>query len=69
MLTTGADHDAVGNMQKQRFLLIFFLSGAVGLIYEVVWARQLSLFLEIIASSVAAWRPIRRRYWIPPGAL
>jgi hypothetical protein len=56
-------------MQKQRFLLIFFLSGAVGLIYEVVRARQLSLFLEITASSVAAWRPIRRRYWIPPGAL
>jgi hypothetical protein len=37
-------------MQKQRFLLIhlcFFLSGAAGLIYEVVWARQLSLFLGI----------------------
>lgn len=37
-------------MQKQRFFLIylcFFLSGAAGLIYEVVWARQLSLFLGI----------------------
>ena len=28
-------------------IYIFFISGAAGLIYEVVWARQLSLFLGI----------------------
>ncbi|MFO1428571.1 MAG: fused MFS/spermidine synthase [Candidatus Competibacteraceae bacterium] len=32
---------------QQRAYFCFFLSGAAGLIYEVVWARQLGLFLGI----------------------
>ena len=34
--------------------LCFFLSGAAGLIYEVVWARQLGLFLGITAYAHTA---------------
>ena len=32
----------------------FFLSGAAGLIYEVVWARQLGLFLGITSFAHTA---------------
>jgi len=35
------------NTFKHVVYLCFFMSGAVGLIYEVIWARQLGLFLGI----------------------
>ena len=36
-------------------LILFFLSGACGLVYEVVWARELSLIfgITIFATSTA----------------
>ncbi len=34
--------------------LCFFLSGVAGLIYEVVWAKYLSLFLGNTAPALAA---------------
>jgi len=45
-----------GLQRTQNFLiyLCFFLSGAAGLIYEVVWARQLSLFLGITSYAHTA---------------
>jgi len=45
-----------GVLNKRLFLiyLCFFLSGAAGLIYEVVWARQLSLFLGITSYAHTA---------------
>jgi len=50
-----------GNMNRSGrhvfYLLVlacFFLSGAAGLIYEVVWARQLSLFLGITSFAHTA---------------
>jgi spermidine synthase len=33
----------VGSLRKTPFFIIFFLSGISGLIYEVIWTRQLSL--------------------------
>jgi spermidine synthase len=42
---------------KKRYLLIyicFFFSGAAGLVYAVVWARQLGLFLGITAHANTA---------------
>ncbi len=38
----------------QLILICFFLSGAAGLIYEVIWARQLSLFLGITSFAHTA---------------
>lgn len=35
-------------------LALFFLSGAVGLAYEIVWVRQLSLFLGVSIYAVSA---------------
>ncbi len=35
------------NRAIQLLFLCFLLSGAAGLIYEVVWARQMALFLGI----------------------
>ena len=35
-------------------LLLFFLSGAAGLVYEVVWTRQLSLIFGISVFAVSA---------------
>jgi spermidine synthase len=34
-------------------LLIFFISGAAGLLYEVVWTRQLTLILGVTAPAVS----------------
>ncbi len=41
---------------NKRFtlLVLFFFSGAVGLAYEIVWARQLSLFLGASIYAVSA---------------
>ncbi|VAX25435.1 Spermidine synthase [hydrothermal vent metagenome] len=41
---------------NRRFtlLVLFFFSGAVGLAYEIVWARQLSLFLGASIYAVSA---------------
>src|SRR5210317_990235 len=50
MQTTNSTSNKVSALQGSATLLIsicFFLSGLAGLIYEVVWARQLSLFLGI----------------------
>jgi spermidine synthase len=50
-------HEArVGAVRQRQFViyLCFFLSGAAGLVYEVVWARQLSLFLGITAYAHTA---------------
>ncbi|MBT8062489.1 MAG: fused MFS/spermidine synthase, partial [Gammaproteobacteria bacterium] len=41
-------------LKRGMVLLCFFLSGAAGLVYEVVWARQLSLFLGITSFAHTA---------------
>lgn len=41
-------------LKRSLVLLCFFLSGAAGLVYEVVWARQLSLFLGITSFAHTA---------------
>lgn len=41
-------------LNRSLVLLCFFLSGAAGLVYEVVWARQLSLFLGITSFAHTA---------------
>jgi predicted MFS family arabinose efflux permease len=47
---------AQGNPQagKQAILLIFLLSGFAGLVYEVVWARQLVLVFGNTTQAVSA---------------
>lgn len=42
------------NISRAVVLWCFFLSGAAGLIYEVVWARQLGLFLGITSFAHTA---------------
>lgn len=42
------------SMATRIAALLFFLSGAAGLIYEVVWARQLTLFLGVTAFAHTA---------------
>ena len=39
---------------RRTIYVCFLLSGAAGLIYEVVWARQLSLFLGITSYAYTA---------------
>ena len=39
---------------RRAIYVCFLLSGAAGLIYEVVWARQLSLFLGITSYAYTA---------------
>ena len=39
---------------RRSIALCFFLSGAAGLVYEVVWARQLGLFLGITSFAHTA---------------
>jgi spermidine synthase len=40
-------------MGRLALLTVFALSGAAGLLYEVVWTRQLSLLLGVTAASVS----------------
>ncbi|MBI3600301.1 MAG: fused MFS/spermidine synthase [Nitrospinae bacterium] len=41
------------NYKKSLILAIFFLSGASGLIYEIVWTRQLSLVFGVSSFAVS----------------
>ena len=41
-------------MRTLALLLIFFLSGAAGLIYEVLWTRQLSLIFGVTTYAISA---------------
>ncbi len=42
-------------VSKQLALIgLFFISGALGLVYEIVWARQLSLFLGVSVYAISA---------------
>ncbi len=41
-------------MKQSAVLLLFFFSGAVGVAYEVVWARQLSLLFGVSIYAVSA---------------
>lgn len=40
-------------MDRALVLFIFFLSGAAGLLYEVVWTRELTLLLGVTAPAVS----------------
>lgn len=39
---------------RAALMALFFVSGAAGLVYEVVWMRQLSLFLGVSVHAVSA---------------
>jgi hypothetical protein len=51
-----ADRDAQGDSPsgRQAILLIFLLSGFAGLVYEVVWARQLVLVFRNTTQAISA---------------
>ena len=40
-------------MSLTRLLLLFFVSGSCGLIYQVVWMRALTLTLSVTVYAVA----------------
>src|ERR1700760_3143624 len=45
---------SLGAMKRWQILAIFVLSGAAGLVYEVVWARQLVLVFGNTTQAVSA---------------
>src|SRR3954470_15986532 len=46
--------DSLPVMKRWQILAIFVLSGAAGLVYEVVWARQLVLVFGNTTQAVSA---------------